>query len=365
MTETKTDRLPAVCKWMRMTQDQVIDKFYGLKNAFSDGEGDKRFVYVPGTRSDRVLLVAHADTVWGNTDIKVGMQDNILFSLDRERKHSVKGKENCTIIKWGRGIGADDRAGCAIAWYLRDLGHSILITGGEEKGCIGSRYIMNNQWWKNELNANHHFAIQFDRRGYKDLVFYDVGTKAFVKYAQAETGYTPATGSFTDIRHLCVDMCGVNISVGYYNEHSSEEKLVYDQWLNTLHTCQNWLSKTGIPKYALDKTDRYYGPSYTQYGSHTPHGMCGYSGSHPDDYGYQSSSENDHGQKKANTQGVSSGKNWTTSSTKKLGTSVLEKNDGTIGFRENIVMCPFCLEKMTDTEWYENQFDCIHCDKTF
>src|SRR5688572_12489818 len=165
--DAKTDRLPGVCKWMRMTQDQVLDKFYGLPKAYSDGEGQKRFVYIPGTRDDRVLLVAHADTVWGNYKINIGYHDGILFSLDRENKYEIDGKYSGKIIKHGRGIGADDRAGCGIVWHLRELGHSILITSGEEKGCIGSRYIMNNPWWKDEL-SKHNFAVQFDRRGQKD-----------------------------------------------------------------------------------------------------------------------------------------------------------------------------------------------------
>ena len=40
---------------------EVFDKFLTLKNAKLYGEND--CVYVPGSRSDRVLLVAHADTV--------------------------------------------------------------------------------------------------------------------------------------------------------------------------------------------------------------------------------------------------------------------------------------------------------------
>lgn len=251
------DRLPPVAKWLTKNQDQVLDKFMSLPKAFSDGKGQKRFVFVPGTRDDRCLIVAHADTVWLDEPIQLGYHDNILFSLDRNRSYTttdIRGSK----YRWGAGIGADDRAGCAIAWELRDLGHSILITSGEEQNCISSRRMMNNANWANIING-HTFAVQFDRRGYKDIVFYDVGTNTFVNYVQQHTGYTPARGTHTDIRVLCHTMCGVNISTGYYDEHRPEEKLVIDQWQNTLQVAKSWLTKK-LPFFPLDKQDLYEVP---------------------------------------------------------------------------------------------------------
>jgi hypothetical protein len=37
-------------------------------------------------------------------------------------------------------LGADDRAGLAILWLLRDLGHSLMVTDLEEHGRMGSTY---------------------------------------------------------------------------------------------------------------------------------------------------------------------------------------------------------------------------------
>ncbi len=70
MLETKR-RLPWVTKFLKMNADQVHDKFMNLPGAYTDGEKNERFTYIEGTRSDRVLIVAHADTVWGNLAIKV------------------------------------------------------------------------------------------------------------------------------------------------------------------------------------------------------------------------------------------------------------------------------------------------------
>jgi hypothetical protein len=55
-----------------MSRDSVLDKFMNLKGAYTDGLGQERFVYVEGDRDDRVLLVAHADTVWGSETFDLG-----------------------------------------------------------------------------------------------------------------------------------------------------------------------------------------------------------------------------------------------------------------------------------------------------
>ena len=43
----------------------VLEEFAHLPGAVAVfEEGKKSFVFVPGSREDRILLVAHADTVW-------------------------------------------------------------------------------------------------------------------------------------------------------------------------------------------------------------------------------------------------------------------------------------------------------------
>ncbi len=234
--------------WMLATQKEVLDSFHNIPGAYSDGSGDTRFVFIDGTRKDKVLLVAHADTVFRNHSIKIGFHNDIFFSKSRNLSYKNKAGET---VKYGVGIGADDRAGCAIVWELQKLGHSILITSGEEIGGVGSNFLMRFKYWREKINKEHQFAVQFDRKGANDIVFYDVGTKAFKKYVSKSTGYVPASGSFTDICNLCDDICGVNMSVGYYFEHSCNERLIYSQWLRTLNTAYKWLSQDNLPKFNL------------------------------------------------------------------------------------------------------------------
>ena len=224
--------------WMELSVDEVFDNFdaIGSPRKFDSGFKDTRFLYIPGTREDRVLLVAHADTVYDDIP---GYQASIKYS---EGVYSSN-LQNA-------GIGADDRAGCALLWELSDLGHSLLITSGEEKGCIASRAIAElYPGLMDELNG-HQFMMQFDRRHARDYKCYDIGTDAFRAYIEANTGYTePDRKASTDIRVLARDICGVNLSVGYYNEHTPQETLVFSEWFHTLETVRRWLARANLPRF--------------------------------------------------------------------------------------------------------------------
>ncbi len=121
-------------------------------------------------------------------------------------------------------------------WLLKEMGHSILITNGEESGQKGSNWLINkNPDIADKINSNHKFIIQLDRRNGKDFKCYSVGTVEFKEYVSKITGYSePDWSSYTDIVTLCRHICGVNLSIGYRNEHGTDEYLVIDKWLNTL-----------------------------------------------------------------------------------------------------------------------------------
>ena len=238
----------------------VLNYFHSFLGAFSDGEDNlyKRFVYIKGTRPDAVLLVAHVDTVWHNIGIKTkldGQNGQNIISDQKDIDWSINYKNGSKVKRKGIGIQADDRAGCAILDRLKDLGHSLLLVNGEEIGCVGSKWLMETDFWKKEVNS-HSFVIEFDRRDSNDIVFYDVGTNEFVNYVKEETGYTPESGTFTDIRVLCEDICGVNISVGYYNEHTQDERLNIPEWINTLNVTRKMLSKP-LKKFKLNNEDKF------------------------------------------------------------------------------------------------------------
>ena len=194
----------------------------------------ERFLYIEGTGPDKVVLVAHADTFF---DQRYGFP-KVDHTLD-ERDGAIY-----SINEGNIGLGADDRAGCAILWLLRNSGHSLLITDGEEDGCLGSTWLSNHNPDISERINAHQFMIQVDRRNSRDFKCYEVGTPEFREFIQAETGYTePDRKSRTDIVELCKTVCGVNFSIGYYDEHKETERLVVDEWLHTLNMLTGFLAK--------------------------------------------------------------------------------------------------------------------------
>lgn len=238
--------LSDLLEFLRMPLDStnaIFTKFASIAGAIeyrSTTNSKQRFVYIQGTRSDRVVLVAHADTV---RDEEYGNIKNNYpkLSIDNGIVTNTRGDI----------LGADDRAGCAILWQLRQLGHSLLIIDGEEQSCIGSKWLKAEfPHIAKELNQ-HQFMLQFDRCNGNDFKCYEVGNDAFRKYIQKQTNYSePDRFAYTDICILCEKICGANLSIGYYLEHTRNEYLVLDEWLQTLLLMQQMLSAK-LPRFEL------------------------------------------------------------------------------------------------------------------
>ena len=101
------------------------------------------------------------------------------------------------------------------------------------------------------------YLIQLDRRGACDCVFYDCANGDFIKFIETY-GFIEAKGSFSDISFLMPawKVCGVNLSVGYANEHSVSEILHINVLFRTIDKVKKMLQETKIPKF-----DYYEAPS--------------------------------------------------------------------------------------------------------
>ena len=229
------DLLRQFLEYPLWTTGPIFDRFRELPGAVfmeADSEGKQRFVYIEGSRPDKVVLVAHADTVMDERYIP-------RYHHEEPYEHDVVQDGDFFVARKRTGdrsvLGADDRAGCAILWALKDSGHSLLVTDGEEHGQIGSVWLMEeHQDIADKLNG-HQFMIQFDRRNGTDYKCYDVGTDAFRAFVEERFGYVePNKFATTDIRALCRDICGVNLSVGYYDEHRELERIDVREWEMTL-----------------------------------------------------------------------------------------------------------------------------------
>ena len=237
-------------RFLQMNVNHTRDLF-GLFRTLSgvlEGQGEKKkehWLYMPGARADRCLLVAHADTVWDN-------------SYDRKRFHPGVRFENGVFFSRDSkcGIGADDRAGCAILWLMRESGHSLLLLDGEEHGLVGARYLMTDERMAKELNG-HTFMLELDRRNSSEYKTYALPvSREFISFIEDSTGYTcPGNNAGSDIAALCRGICGANLSVGYKNEHTSDEILVYEDWQHTLDLVRKMTEKP-LPRFPLVQNER-------------------------------------------------------------------------------------------------------------
>lgn len=197
-----------------------------LKSKYKRVVSTRDYIYAIGDIP--IALVAHMDTVFPKPaeEIFYDRRKNVIWSPD--------------------GLGADDRAGifAIIQIIRRGLRPHIIFTTDEEKGCIGADRLARIKCPFKDLR----YVIQLDRRGANDCVFYDCDNKDFVSYVE-EFGFVEAIGSFTDICSFCPEwkVAGVNLSIGYQNEHSKSEVLYVGHMLNTIEKVCNMLNEKEIP----------------------------------------------------------------------------------------------------------------------
>lgn len=178
-----------------------------------------------------IALVAHMDTVFKSPP------RNIYFDTDKG------------VIWSPEGLGADDRAGVFAILNILKKGYrpSVIFTTDEEIGAVGAtKMVMDMGEPLSELK----YIIQLDRRGEKDCVFYDCDNKEFVTYIE-DFGFKEAMGSFSDISMICPEwqICGVNLSVGYINEHTESEFLMTPILYSTIEKVQKMLEVNNIPDF--------------------------------------------------------------------------------------------------------------------
>lgn len=222
--------------------DEVFEKFAtDTGGSIYEINGDK-FYFKMGTRKDKILLVAHADTIWDKRYERMGLEEDGSPKNPSPRDYSpAKIKENLLKFSSGSdeyGLGADDRAGAAIVWLLKDTGNSVLITDQEEIGAFSARSIMENEEFREIINS-HRYILQFDLQGKKKFKCYGAGSEDFKAMMEIKTKYDMLPNySFTDVAILGQTICGANLSTGYKSEHTPFETVNKLDWLNTVRVAK-------------------------------------------------------------------------------------------------------------------------------
>jgi di/tripeptidase len=206
-----------------VTEEQFINKYILPIHKDVMVDGFKNII-IDTCDSPNIIFSVHTDTVDHQSGFRKVIHDdglNILHTANKEI------------------LGADDGAGIYI--LLEMITHNIpgryIFHRSEECGGLGANWVVDNT---PELLHNIKHAIAFDRKGTTDVIDQMItgktATDEFVHNLceSLDYGHTSNTGSYTDtafyVNHI--PNC-TNISVGYYDQHTSNEflDLEYFSWL--------------------------------------------------------------------------------------------------------------------------------------
>ena len=178
-------------------------------------------------------VVCHTDCVLPHKNKQVDIQQGKIFGKDVKTNKRI-------------GLGMDDANGicCAIQLLKSIPNLKVCFTTEEEIGYNGAYSAAENiDFWYNVS-----YMIQADRHGKSDLITFtngiDSASDKWLEEASgvmAEFGYSEAPGIGTDIGVLAEELkiSGVNISCGYYKEHTDKEYTI----ISELQNCLNFMEK--------------------------------------------------------------------------------------------------------------------------
>ena len=207
---------------LNLTQAELKEFLYNYLTEFNMSPiSDDGFLYAEGNIP--ILLVAHMDTVFEE------IPKNLVYKKYTDKIYNTIG-----------GLGGDDRCGIyAIMELLKKHRPHVLFTEDEELGCIGAIKVVE------KLNRpNVKYIIEFDRKGKKDCVFYECGNIDFINYVES-FGFKTNYGTYSDISIIGKywDIASVNLSCGYYNEHTEKEYIIFNQLLKTINRANSIITE--------------------------------------------------------------------------------------------------------------------------
>ena len=231
----------------RMTQQGVKGYMHSyLVECGYSPTSENGFLYAKGDIP--VLLVAHMDTVHKEQCKDINNNNGKLSSP--------------------QGIGGDDRCGVYIIMNIvKELHCSVLLCEDEERGCIGAHKFVKTDYIKN-LGVN--YMIEFDRKGNNDAVFYSCANEDFIDFVEDTTNFKFATGSVSDISVLMpeANLSAVNLSCGYYNAHTLNEYVIYDEMMDTIEAAKVLIKEKYNKSFVYVRKTCSYSNSYANFNNY-------------------------------------------------------------------------------------------------
>ncbi|MEM1684583.1 MAG: hypothetical protein QXD60_02395 [Nanopusillaceae archaeon] len=229
--------------------DVVVQKLYAIEPLKTEAEiiVDKDWVFV--YRDPKLpILVAHMDIAQKRGQLK----DDYIVANDR-------------FIWSPLGIGGDDRCGVYALMELAHLEVNLLFTHWEEIGGIGAQEFVVSEIAE---KIDPPYFIELDRRGIGDCVAYNCDEDNEDWYKKIDKFFNWTVGSFSDIEILgrYWQVCSVNLSIGFFHEHTTAEYIDLIAMEKTIGKVPLLLAELGKEKYELPMSkyskSHWYGYGY-------------------------------------------------------------------------------------------------------
>ena len=231
---------------LKLTQEELKTLLHnyliskGMNPIVKDG-----YIYAEGNIP--ILLIAHMDTVYPTPP------QNIYYNHKLDE-----------IFSYDEGIGGDDRCGIYIIMkILEELKPHVLFTEDEEIGGIGAIKAVETL-----EKPNIKYIIELDRKGNNDCVFYNCLNNNFIKYINS-FDWNTSIGTFSDISIIAKEwnIAAVNLSSGYYNEHTRYEYIKWKEVKKIITRVKRMLKEHDKAKFFVykrkkDKSDNFYKTIY-------------------------------------------------------------------------------------------------------
>lgn len=218
--------------FLKLEKDSVYIRHSGENFLFYNANSDEEYTHrIP------ILLVAHLDTV---PELFNEPPEHIVRS-SWYSSETEKVIDNY-VYDQEVGLGADDRAGVLAILSLVHAGYhpDILFTLGEETGGAGAQEFVN--WYPPTLNFAWKCVIELDRQSDGEAVYYGCTNEHFQDVISS-FGFSKQSGTFSDISIICPKLvvAGVNLSIGYFHEHTLKEYLDIAAWEKTVERLEKLL----------------------------------------------------------------------------------------------------------------------------
>jgi len=184
-------------------------------------------------------VFGHPDT-FGNYTTHVGVNPRLCFTAHHDTVHKAGGMQAMVVSNGvisvaepstSNCLGADCTTGIWLMLNMIEAGiqGTYVVHAAEEVGCKGSTGLVHdNPAWLDHTDA----VISFDRKGVDSVITHQMGirtasdefAKSFASAVDLPQLKSDDSGSYTDSNEYAkiIPEC-TNISVGYYNQHTSKE----------------------------------------------------------------------------------------------------------------------------------------------